>query len=79
MSDPYLAGVIGAESVKGLQSKGVIATTKHFIVRIAMHSEIPANNTQANEQEANRQPGQAFIDFGIDLGFNESVSENLDG
>ncbi|RBR18125.1 uncharacterized protein FIESC28_06191 [Fusarium coffeatum] len=38
--DPYLCGVMGAQTVLGLQ-KNVIATAKHFI---------------ANEQETNRQP-----------------------
>ena len=40
-NNPYLAGVLGAESVHGIQDAGVIACTKHFIV---------------NEQETNRIP-----------------------
>jgi beta-glucosidase len=39
-ADPYLQGVAGAETVKGIQSEGVMATIKHFI---------------ANEQEHFRQ------------------------
>ena len=39
--DPYLAGALASEAVKGLQ-KYVIASVKHFI---------------ANEQETNRRPG----------------------
>ncbi|KAH6855486.1 glycoside hydrolase superfamily [Chaetomium sp. MPI-CAGE-AT-0009] len=30
-SDPYLQGVAGAETVKGIQSEGVMATIKHFV------------------------------------------------
>ncbi|KAK3500494.1 glycosyl hydrolase family 3 N terminal domain-containing protein [Neurospora crassa] len=40
-SDPYLQGIAGAETIKGIQSEGVMATVKHFI---------------ANEQEHFRQP-----------------------
>jgi len=61
-NDPYLAGVLGAASVTGLQ-QNVIACTKHFI---------------ANEQELNRQPGDAFLSYGINLGNSQSVSENID-
>ncbi|CAI7632883.1 unnamed protein product [Penicillium pancosmium] len=40
-NDPYLGGVMGAESVRGLQDQGVISSVKHFI---------------ANEQELYRNP-----------------------
>ncbi|KAK4698909.1 beta-glucosidase, partial [Phenoliferia sp. Uapishka_3] len=40
--DPYLAGVVSAETVKGIQSQGVIACAKHFI---------------GNEQDTYRGPG----------------------
>ncbi|KAI5860125.1 glycoside hydrolase family 3 protein [Durotheca rogersii] len=40
--DPYLCGVLASETVQGIQSRGVITSTKHFI---------------GNEQETNRQPG----------------------
>lgn len=39
-SDPYLQGVAGAQTIKGIQSEGVMATIKHFV---------------ANEQEHFRQ------------------------
>ncbi|KAH7038027.1 glycosyl hydrolase family 3 N terminal domain-containing protein [Microdochium trichocladiopsis] len=42
--DPYLTGVAAAESIKGIQDAGVIATLKHYI---------------ANEQEHFRQAGEA--------------------
>ncbi|KAH8202780.1 hypothetical protein TruAng_003051 [Truncatella angustata] len=40
-NDPYLAGVLAYETVQGMQSVGVTASTKHFI---------------GNEQETNRNP-----------------------
>ncbi len=39
--DPYLCGSLAYETVQGIQSQGVIASTKHFI---------------ANEQESHRMP-----------------------
>lgn len=39
-SDPYLQGVAGAQTIKGIQAEGVMATIKHFV---------------ANEQEHFRQ------------------------
>lgn len=35
--DPYLAGVAIAETVQGIQSRGVIATAKHFILNEQEH------------------------------------------
>ncbi|KAK7999083.1 glycoside hydrolase family 3 protein [Apiospora marii] len=40
-NDPYLAGILVADTVEGMQSTGVVASTKHFIM---------------NEQERNRNP-----------------------
>ncbi|OQD80752.1 hypothetical protein PENANT_c033G08775 [Penicillium antarcticum] len=42
-TDPYLTGALVYETVDGIQSAGVGASTKHYI---------------ANEQETNRNPGQ---------------------
>lgn len=39
-SDPYLQGIAGAETIRGIQSEGIMATVKHFV---------------ANEQEHFRQ------------------------
>lgn len=32
-TDPYLQGVAASETIKGIQSSGVIATAKHFILK----------------------------------------------
>jgi len=34
-SDPVLQGIAAAETIKGIQSEGVIATAKHFICEIS--------------------------------------------
>ena len=43
-NDPYLAGILAAETVRGAQDQGVIACTKHFV---------------GNEQEIGRNPLEA--------------------
>ncbi|KAI8629952.1 beta-glucosidase M [Xylariaceae sp. FL1651] len=45
--DPYLCGALAYETVKGIQSQGVITSTKHFI---------------GNEQESYRQPSGGNIE-----------------
>ena len=45
--DPHLTGVIGAALVRGLQSRPVLATAKHFVL---------------NEQEANRMTSSSDVD-----------------
>ncbi|KAI8639283.1 glycoside hydrolase superfamily [Parasitella parasitica] len=45
--DPYLQGVAAAETIKGIQSEGVIATAKHYIL---------------NDQELNRNTGSSNAD-----------------
>lgn len=44
--DPYLTGKLAASYIRGLQSKGIAATIKHFV---------------ANEQETERQAYDAII------------------
>jgi beta-glucosidase len=36
-SDPYLQGVAAAETIRGIQSQGVIATAKHYILNEQEH------------------------------------------
>ncbi|KAI9251582.1 glycoside hydrolase superfamily [Sporodiniella umbellata] len=45
--DPFLTGVASAETIKGIQSQGVIATAKHFIL---------------NDQELNRGQSSSDVD-----------------
>ncbi|KAI8359791.1 glycoside hydrolase superfamily [Blakeslea trispora] len=45
--DPFLAGVVSAETIKGIQDEGVMATAKHYIL---------------NEQELNRKTGSSDVD-----------------
>jgi beta-glucosidase len=40
-SDPYLSGLLAADTIKGYHQRGVITSLKHFIL---------------NEQETNRNP-----------------------
>jgi beta-glucosidase-like glycosyl hydrolase len=39
-AEPYLSGQIVAPTVEGIQSSGVIATTKHFVSRASRNLEI---------------------------------------
>ncbi|KAG1440551.1 hypothetical protein G6F56_011871 [Rhizopus delemar] len=45
--DPYLMGVLASESITGIQSQGVIATAKHYLL---------------NDQELNRKTGSSDVD-----------------
>lgn len=45
--DPYLTGVLASQSIKGIQSEGVIATAKHYIL---------------NDQELNRKNSSSNVD-----------------
>ncbi|KAI9375812.1 glycosyl hydrolase family 3 N terminal domain-containing protein [Aspergillus egyptiacus] len=49
-SDPVLQAVAAAETIRGIQSKGVMATAKHYIM---------------NEQEHFRQPHEWGIDYAL--------------
>ncbi|KAJ4298329.1 hypothetical protein N0V88_003354 [Collariella sp. IMI 366227] len=61
-ADPYLQGVAGAETVKGIQSEGVMATIKHFI---------------ANEQEHFRQPWEWGLPHAISSNIDDRTLHEL--
>ncbi|KAK4149789.1 glycoside hydrolase superfamily [Chaetomidium leptoderma] len=61
-SDPYLQGVAGAETVKGIQSENVMATIKHFV---------------ANEQEHFRQPGEWGLPHAISSNIDDRTLHEL--
>jgi len=61
-ADPYLQGIAGAETVKGIQSEGVMATIKHFI---------------ANEQEHFRQPWEWGLPHAISSNIDDRTLHEL--
>jgi beta-glucosidase len=61
-SDPYLQGVAGAETVKGIQSEGVMATIKHFV---------------ANEQEHFRQQWEWGLPHAISSNIDDRTLHEL--
>ncbi|EJT71046.1 hypothetical protein GGTG_12067 [Gaeumannomyces tritici R3-111a-1] len=61
-SDPYLQGVAGAETVRGIQSEGVMATIKHFI---------------GNEQEHFRQPWEWGLPHAISSNIDDRALHEL--
>ncbi|KAK0725873.1 glycoside hydrolase superfamily [Lasiosphaeris hirsuta] len=61
-ADPYLQGIAGAETVKGIQSEGVMATIKHFV---------------ANEQEHFRQPWEWGLPHAISANIDDRVLHEL--
>jgi beta-glucosidase len=61
-SDPYLQGVAGAETVKGIQSENVMATIKHFV---------------ANEQEHFRQPWEWGLPHAISSNIDDRTLHEL--
>ncbi|KAK4169780.1 glycoside hydrolase superfamily [Cladorrhinum sp. PSN259] len=61
-ADPYLQGIAGAETVKGIQSEGVMATIKHFI---------------ANEQEHFRQPWEWGLPHAISSNIDDRALHEL--
>ncbi|GAB1312534.1 beta-glucosidase [Madurella fahalii] len=61
-ADPYLQGVAGAETVKGIQSEGVMATIKHFV---------------ANEQEHFRQPWEWKLPHALSANIDDRTLHEL--
>ncbi|KAK4663728.1 hypothetical protein QC763_610960 [Podospora pseudopauciseta] len=61
-ADPYLQGIAGAETVKGIQSEGVMATIKHFV---------------ANEQEHFRQPWEWGLPHAISSNIDDRTLHEL--
>jgi beta-glucosidase len=61
-ADPYLQGVAGAETIRGIQSEGVMATIKHFI---------------GNEQEHFRQPWEWGLPHAISSNIDDRTLHEL--
>ncbi|KAK4234123.1 glycoside hydrolase [Achaetomium macrosporum] len=61
-ADPYLQGVAGAETVRGIQSEGVMATIKHFV---------------ANEQEHFRQPWEWGLPHALSANVDDRTLHEL--
>jgi len=61
-ADPYLQGIAGAETVKGIQSEGIMATIKHFV---------------ANEQEHYRQPWEWGLPHAISSNIDDRTLHEL--
>ncbi|KAK3372692.1 glycoside hydrolase family 3 protein [Podospora didyma] len=61
-ADPYLQGIAGAETVKGIQSEGIMATIKHFV---------------ANEQEHFRQPWEWGLPHAISSNVDDRTLHEL--
>lgn len=61
-SDPYLQGVAAAETVRGIQSEGVMATIKHFV---------------ANEQEHFRQPWEWGLPHALSANIDDRTMHEL--
>ncbi|KAH8886366.1 hypothetical protein GQ53DRAFT_750635 [Thozetella sp. PMI_491] len=61
-ADPYLQGIAGAETIKGIQSEGVMATVKHFV---------------ANEQEHFRQPFEWALPHALSANIDDRTLHEL--
>lgn len=61
-ADPYLSGVAAAQTIKGIQSEGVMATIKHFV---------------ANEQEHYRQPWEWALPHAISSNMDDRTLHEL--
>jgi len=58
--DPVLSGICVAQTVKGIQDSGVIATTKHYIGPYSLQEyfgPLEADKNTGNEQEHFRSNG----------------------
>ncbi|KAL2063096.1 hypothetical protein VTL71DRAFT_6168 [Oculimacula yallundae] len=51
-NDPYLCGGLAAETVRGIQENGVVASTKHFIGNEQELNRNPSTNNQSQRVEA---------------------------
>ncbi|EPE08068.1 glycoside hydrolase family 3 protein [Ophiostoma piceae UAMH 11346] len=60
--DPYLQGIAGAETVRGIQGEGVMATIKHFV---------------GNEQEHFRQPYEWGLPHAISSNIDDRTLHEL--
>ncbi|KAK4443375.1 glycoside hydrolase [Podospora aff. communis PSN243] len=61
-ADPYLQGIAGAETVRGIQSEGIMATIKHFV---------------ANEQEHFRQPWEWGLPHALSANIDDRTLHEL--
>ncbi|KAK3331470.1 glycoside hydrolase family 3 protein [Apodospora peruviana] len=61
-ADPYLQGIAGAETTRGIQSEGVMATIKHFV---------------ANEQEHFRQPWEWGLPHAVSSNIDDRTLHEL--
>lgn len=61
-ADPYLQGIAGAETIKGIQDQGVMATIKHFV---------------ANEQEHFRQPWEWGLPHAISSNIDDRTMHEV--
>jgi beta-glucosidase len=61
-ADPYLQGVAGAETIRGIQSEGVMATIKHFV---------------GNEQEHFRQPWEWGLPHALSANIDDRALHEL--
>ncbi len=61
-ADPYLQGVAGAQAIRGIQDRGVMATVKHFV---------------ANEQEHFRQPFEWGLPHALSANIDDRTLHEL--
>jgi beta-glucosidase len=61
-ADPYLQGIAGAQTIKGIQDQGVMATIKHYV---------------ANEQEHFRQPWEWGLPHAISSNIDDRALHEI--